>query len=69
MSSTTSGNQMTPAQAFDELARINDILHKHGFDYPQGSRGVEDLAAGYTVRQEELHRLDPEHWAPARDVL
>lgn len=64
--SITSGGQMTPNEAFDELARINKILHEHGFDYPQGSRGVQDLATACAVRQEELHRLDPEHWAPMR---
>jgi hypothetical protein len=66
MSGITSGGQVTPDQAFEELARINAILHKYGFDYPLGARGVQDLAAGYAVRQEELHRLDPEHWAPMR---
>lgn len=64
---TVRAAERAPAEA--ELARINDILRKHGFDYPLGSRGVDDLATGYAVRQEELHRLDPEHWAPARDVL
>ena len=46
-----------------ELAKINEILHEHGFEYPLGARGVQDLADGYRVRQEELHTLDPEHWA------
>lgn len=46
-----------------ELERINEILREHGFEYPLGSRGVQDLADGYRVRQEELHELDPEHWA------
>lgn len=46
-----------------ELAKINEILREHGFEYPLGSRGVQDLADGYRVRQEELHERDPEHWA------
>ena len=46
-----------------ELVKINDILREHGFGYPLGARGVQDLADGYRVRQEELHELDPEHWA------
>ena len=50
------------AQAAAELERINGILRAHGFEYPLGSRGVQDLADGYRVRQEELHKLDPEHW-------
>jgi hypothetical protein len=47
-----------------ELARINAILRAYGFEYPPGSRGVADLAHGYAERQEVLHELDPEHWAP-----
>ena len=54
------------AQAALELERINGILRAYGFDYPLGARGVQDLADGYLVRQEELRKLDPEHWAPAR---
>jgi len=46
-----------------ELAEINEILREHGFEYPLGARGVADLAHGYRVRQEELHRIDPDHWA------
>lgn len=48
-----------------ELAKINEILREHGFEYPLGSRGVRDLADGYRVRQEELHERDPDHWAAA----
>lgn len=48
-----------------ELAKINEILREHGFEYPLGARGVADLAHGYRVRQEALHELDPEHWAAA----
>jgi hypothetical protein len=46
-----------------ELAKINQILRAAGFEYPLGARGVQDLADGYRVRQEELHRLDPASWA------
>ena len=51
------------AQAALEVERINQILRAHGFEYPLGARGVQDMADGYRVRQEELHRLDPDHWA------
>jgi hypothetical protein len=47
-----------------ELARVSEILREHGFEYPPGSRGVQDMAIRYAAQQEELHRLDPEHWAP-----
>jgi hypothetical protein len=46
-----------------ELEKINDILRATGFEYPLGARGVQDLADGYRVRQEELHQLDPDNWA------
>lgn len=51
-----------------ELAKINQILREHGFEYPLASRGVRDLADGYRVRQEELHERDPEHWAAWADA-
>jgi len=49
--------------AESELEKINDILRAHGFEYPLGARGVQGLADGYRVRQEELHQLDPDNWA------
>jgi hypothetical protein len=56
-----------PSRAERELEKINQILRAHGFEYPLGARGVQDLADGYRVRQEELHRLDPEGWAAMED--
>ena len=50
-----------------ELEKINQILRTTGFEYPLGARGVQDLADGYRVRQEDLHRLDPDHGAAMTD--
>ena len=52
----------TPAELAAELRKINKILSKYGFDYPQGAHGVEDMAIWYAAMQDELHRLDPDHW-------
>ena len=54
----------TPAELAAELWKIDKILSKYGFEYPQGAHGVEDMAIRYAVMADELHRLDPDHWAP-----
>jgi hypothetical protein len=53
--------QLREARA--ELAKVDQVLAEYGISYPTGSRGVSDLADQATERLEELHRLDPEHWA------
>ena len=53
--------QLREARA--DLAKVDQVLDEYGISYPKGSRGVRDLADQARERQEELHRLDPEHWA------
>lgn len=48
-----------------ELDRVNAILAAYGFSYPDGARGVADLARYYAVNQDDLHRRDPDNYAAA----
>ena len=44
----------------DEMGRINHVLHEAGFDYPQGVRGVKDLAMGFEGARDEADTLRAE---------
>ncbi|WP_435113972.1 hypothetical protein [Nocardiopsis synnemataformans] len=44
------------AETVAELERVNEVLHEAGFDWPQGARGVRDLAVKHSGMTEDLKR-------------
>lgn len=46
-----------PGTAHAELAAIDDILRAHGFMYPLGARGVQDMADTIQTLRERLDEL------------
>ncbi|MEU4513105.1 hypothetical protein AB0G05_26725 [Nonomuraea wenchangensis] len=41
-----------------ELGAVNETLHRAGFDYPQGARGVRDLANSRIVLRDRLKETE-----------